>query len=181
MKQVNLDPNSAAEKSLKYFLLSFYLRGISFTDLVYLKQSNIIDGRVVYERRKTHKSYSIKLFPKAQVLFEQLYIDGSKYLLPILPNDALEDSITTKKIIRQFIKTTNKYLKRLSEIAEIGSPVTTYTSRHSLGTIAKRLGYSNELIAESLGHEYGNKITNIYLDTFDRDVLDAMHKQVIEM
>jgi hypothetical protein len=100
-------------------------------------------------------------------------------LLPILPNDALEDSIATKKIIRQFIKTTNKYLKRLSEIAEIGSPVTTYTSRHSFGTIAKRLGYSNELTAESLGHEYGNKITNIYLDTFDTDVLDAMHKHVI--
>jgi site-specific recombinase XerD len=181
MKQLNLDSNSAAEKSLKYFLLSFYLRGISFTDLVYLKQSNIIDGRVVYERRKTHKSYSIKLFLEAQVLFEQINVDGSKYLLPILPNDALEDSISTKKIIRQFIKTTNKYLKRLSEIAELGSPVTTYTSRHSLGTIAKRLGYSNELIAESLGHQYGNKITNIYLDAFDTDVLDAMHKHVIEL
>ena len=181
MKQLNLNPNSAAEKSLKCFLLSFYLRGISFTDLAYLKQSNIIDGRVVYKRRKTHKDYSIKLFPETQVLFDQLYLDGSKYLLPILPNDALEDSIATKKIIHQFIKTTNKYLKRLSEIAELGSPVTTYTSRHSLGTIAKRLGYSNELIAEALGHEYGNKITNIYLDTFDTDVLDSMHKHVIEL
>jgi site-specific recombinase XerD len=179
LRQINFEPNSTAERSLKYFLISFYLRGISFTDLAYLKQSNIIDGRVVYKRRKTHKNYSIKLFPEAQVLFEQLYVDGSEYLLPILPNDVLEDSIATKKIIRQFIKTTNKYLKRLSEIAEIGSPVTTYTSRHSFGTIAKRLGYSNELIAEALGHEYGNKITNIYLDTFDTDVLDAMHKHVI--
>ena len=31
-------------------------------------------------------------------------------------------------------------------------------------TKAKRLGYSNEMIAEALNHEYGNKITNIYLD-----------------
>jgi integrase/recombinase XerD len=180
LRQLNFEPNSTAERSLKCFLLSFFLRGISFTDLAYLKQSNIIDGRVVYKRRKTHKNYSIKLFPEAQVLFEQLEVGGSEYLLPILPNDTLEDSIATKKIIRQFIKTTNKYLKRLSEIAEIGSPVTTYTSRHSFGTIAKRLGYSNELIAEALGHEYGNKITNIYLDTFDTDVLDEMHKQVIQ-
>lgn len=179
LKQLHLESNSTAEKSLKCFLISFYLRGISFTDLAYLKQSNIIDGRVEYKRRKTHKNYNIKLFPEAQVLLQQLHVDGGKYLLPILPNDALEDSLETKKVIRQFIKTTNKYLKRLSEIADLGSPVTTYTSRHSFGTIAKRLGYSNELIAEALGHEYGNKITNIYLDTFDTDVLDAMHKHVI--
>lgn len=180
LKQLHLEPNSTAERSLKCFLISFYLRGISFTDLAYLKQSNIIDGRVEYKRRKTHKNYSVKLFPEAQVLFEQFNVNGSKYLLPILPNDALEDSIKAKKVIRQFIKTTNKYLKRMSEQVELSSPITTYTSRHSFGTIAKRLGYSNELIAEALGHEYGNKITNIYLDTFDTDVLDAMHRDVIQ-
>jgi integrase/recombinase XerD len=179
MKQVNLDPNSKAERSLKCFLLSFYLRGIAFTDLTYLTPNNIINGRVVYKRRKTHKNYNIKLFPQAKKLIQQLYIDGDKYLLPILPNNTQEDSLETKKIIRQFIKTTNKYLKRLSEQVGLASPVTTYTSRHSFGTIAKRLGYSNELIAEALGHEYGNKITNIYLDSFDIDILDAMHKQVI--
>jgi integrase/recombinase XerD len=180
LRRLNLEANSTAERSLKCFLLSFYLRGISFTDLAYLKHSNIIDGRVEYKRRKTHKTYSIKLYPEAQTLFEQLHADGSNYLLPILSNDTQEDSIETKKVIRQFIKTTNKYLKRMSEQVGLSSPVTTYTSRHSFGTIAKRLGYSNELIAEALGHEYGNKITNIYLDAFDTDVLDAMHKHVIQ-
>lgn len=180
LRQLHLEPNSTAERSLKCFLISFYLRGISFTDLAYLKQSNIIDGRVVYKRRKTHKNYNIKFFPEVQVLFEQFNIDGSKYLLPILPNHAIEDSLETKKTIRQFIKTTNKYLKQMSEQIGLSSPVTTYTSRHAFGTIAKRLGYSNELIAEALGHEYGNKITNIYLDTFDTDVLDEMHKHVIQ-
>lgn len=180
LKQLDLKANSTAEKSLKCFLLSFYLRGISFTDLVYLKQSNIVDGRVVYKRRKTHKNYTIKLFPQAQELFNQLNVDGSDYLLPILPNTTKEDSLETKKVIRQFIKTTNKYLKRMSEQVELSSPVTTYTSRHAFATIAKRLGYSNELIAEALGHEYGNKITNIYLDSFEPEVLDAMHELVIK-
>lgn len=179
LKQIPLETNSTAFKSLNYFMLSFYLRGISFTDLAYLTSNNLVDGRIVYKRRKTHKNYSIKLFPEAQSLFQQYNIDRNKYLLPILPNDVLEDSLETKKIIRQFIKTTNKYLKRLSIEAGLSSTVTTYTSRHSFATIAKRLGYSNELIAEALGHEHGNKITNIYLDTFDTDVLDAMHKHVI--
>ena len=75
LMRLKLETNSTAERSLKHFLLSFYLRGMSFTDLAYLKQSNIIDGRVVYKRRKTHKDYSIKLFPEAQVLFEQLYVE----------------------------------------------------------------------------------------------------------
>jgi integrase len=45
-------------------------------------------------------------------------------------------------------------------------PVTTYTSRHSFATITERQVNFNELIAEALGHEYGNKIT-IYLDNSD--------------
>lgn len=179
LKQVSLEKHSTAWRSLNYFLLSFYLRGISFTDLAYLTRNNIIDGRIEYKRRKTHKNYSIKLLPEAEILFQQFEVVGSKYLLPILPNEAIEDDLKTKKIIRQCIKTTNKYLKRLALEVGLGSSVTTYTSRHSFGTIAKRLGYSNELIAESLGHEYGNKITNIYLDTFDTEVLDSIHKHVI--
>jgi integrase/recombinase XerD len=181
LKHTPLEKHSTAWRSLNYFQLSFYLRGISFTDLAYLKHSNIIDGRIEYKRRKTHKNYSVKLLPEAEILFKQFEVVGSKYLLPILPNDAVEDSIKTKKVIRQFIKTTNKYLKRLSEQVGLSSPVTTYASRHSFGTIAKRLGYSNELIAESLGHEYGNKITNIYLDSFDTGVLDSMHQHVVKM
>lgn len=56
LKQLHLEVNSTAERPLKCFLISFYLRGISFTDLAYLRQSNIIDGRVEYKRRKTHKN-----------------------------------------------------------------------------------------------------------------------------
>ena len=180
LKQVSLEKHSTSWRSLNYFLLSFYLRGISFTDLAYLTKNNIVDGRIEYKRRKTHKNYSVKLLPEAEILFKQFEVVGSKYLFPILPNDVIEDGLKTKKIIRQCIKTTNIYLKRLSVEVGLGSSVTTYTSRHSFGTIAKRMGFSNELIAESLGHEYGNKITNIYLDTFDTEVLDSMHQHVIE-
>lgn len=174
-----LDENSAAKMALNYFMLSFYLRGISFTDLAYLKLSNIIDVRIEYKRRKTHKNYSVKLFPEAETIINQMHAPGSEYLLPIIPIGVTEDSVRAKRIIHQWIKTTNKYLKRLSVEVGLCSPVTTYSSRHSFATIAKRMGYSNELIAEALGHEYGNKITNIYLDTFDLDVLDAMHQNVI--
>jgi integrase len=178
---VHVEKNSACWMSLNYFMLSFYLRGISFTDLAYLKPSNIIDGRIEYKRRKTHMNYSVKLFPEAISIIDPLCSPDREYLLPLLPNGIVEDSVRSKRIIHQWIKTTNKYLKRLSEQVGLGSPVTTYSSRHSFATIAKRMGYSNELIAEALGHGYGNKVTNIYLDSFEEEVLDTMHKHVIAM
>lgn len=171
--------DSPSWRALNYFMLSFYLRGISFTDLAYLKQSNIIEGRIEYKRRKTHKNYSVKLFPVAESVINQLHVPGSDYLLPIIPIGVPENSVRAKRTIHQCIKTTNKYLKQLSAEVDLGSPLTTYSSRHSFATIAKRMGYSNELIAEALGHEYGNKITNIYLDAFEVEVLDAMHQHVI--
>jgi integrase len=174
-----LEEHTPAWRSLNYFMLSFYLRGISFTDLAYLKQSNIIDGRIVYRRRKTHKDYNIKLFPVAETIINQMHVPGCDYLLPIIPFGVTEDSLRAKRIIQQWIKNTNKYLKRLSAECGLLNSIQTYSSRHSFATIAKRLGYSTEMIAESLGHQHGNKITNIYLDTFDTDVLDSMHKHVI--
>lgn len=170
---------TAVWKSLNYFLLSYYLIGMSFTDLAYLKPENIEEGRVVFRRRKTHKYYNVKIFPKAEKILLKLASNNRNYLLSILPEGTPEDSIESKKIIKQWIKTTNKYLKRLSKEAEINREITTYVARHTFATTAKRLGFSNELIAEAMGHEYGNKITNIYLDNFDGSVIDDMHYKVI--
>ena len=33
-------------------------------------------------------------------------------------------------------------------------------------------------LLQRLGHEYGNKTTNICLDSFDTDVVDEMHFKV---
>jgi integrase len=180
LEQLRFEEKTAEWRALKCFLLSFYLIGVSFTDLAYLTMKNVVDGRVVYRRRKTHRNYSIMLFPQAESIINALHQAGAKYLLPILPNDINEDSLAAKQFIHQWIKTTNKYLKRLGKEVGIEPSLTTYVARHTFATTAKKLGYSNELIAEALGHEYGNKITNIYLDSFDKEVVDEMHGRVIK-
>jgi integrase len=172
--------NSPCNIALKYFLLSYYLIGISFTDLAYLTKENIVDGRIVYRRRKTKKNYSVKIFPQAQTILSHFHSDDKDYLLPILPKDIPCNGKKAKKMIQQWIKTTNKHLNKLAEKLEIKGTITTYVARHTFATNAKRLGYSYELIAEALGHEFGNKITNIYLDSFDKEIIDSMHQKVIE-
>ena len=140
LHQVIKDNQTPSYKAFQYFLLSFYLIGISFTDMAYLSRKNIIDGRVVYRRRKTHKEYSIKLFPQALAILDLFYQEKSKYLIPILPDYVVEDSLVAKKLIHQWIKTTNKYIKRLGQEIGITSPLTTYVARHTFATTAKRLG-----------------------------------------
>lgn len=178
--QLQLKPNSREWNARNYFFLSFCLRGISFTDMAYLKPSNVSKGIVTYRRRKTHKEYNIKIPALAKEILELYKGRNAKYLLPVVPATVVEDSMEAKKLIAQWIKTSNKWLKKLGEKCGIEEPLTTYVARHTWATTAKRLGYSNELIAEALGHEYGNKITNIYLDSFEQSVIDELNEKVIQ-
>ena len=153
--------------------------GVSFTDLAYLKPENIKKGRLVYRRKKTGQELNIKLQPYTLQLLNTFVNTETGYLLPILPVGTVEGGLDSKKIISQWIKTTNKYLNRLAKLCDMDVEITTYVTRHSWATTAKRLGFSNEMIAEGLGHEYGNKITNIYLDDFDQTIIDEMNDKVI--
>jgi len=179
LKNSSVIEESAPWRALNCFFLSYYLIGISFTDLAYLKKENIVDGRVVYKRRKTHKNYSIRLFPQAEAILCRIKAENGNYLLDVVCSDTPEDSIKAKKLISQWIKTTNKYLNQIAVREKLNGKITTYTTRHTFATTAKKIGYSNELIAEALGHEFGNKITNIYLDSFDKEIVDEMHYNVI--
>lgn len=169
-------------KARSYFLISFALRGASFTDMAYLKPENIRRGYLTYKRRKTGKELKIKLLPFTMELFDHYKDTNLRYLLPILPDDIIEDSLQAKKVIFQWIKTSNNYLGRLAKTCEIEEELTSYVTRHTFATVAKKkLGYSNEVIAECLGHEYGNKITNIYLDNFDQSLIDEVNERVISL
>ena len=69
------------------------------------------------------------------------------------------------KVKNQFIKTINKYMKKIG--AEIGydKPLTTYTARHSYATILKRSGAPLGFISEARGHK-SLQTTEAYLDPF---------------
>lgn len=179
IERLDVSGLESMQRAKDLFLLSFYLIGISVVDIAYLAQDHIIDGRVVYRRKKTGKLYSVKLFPKATAILSRYGQQDQKYLLPILSDSIEPNSLESRRIIRQAIKTTNKYLGRISLLAKLETKVTTYVARHAWATIAKRLGYSNDMIAEALGHEFGNRITAIYLDSFDKEEIDKMHNRVV--
>lgn len=74
----------------------------------------------------------------------------------------------------------NKNLKLIAKRAGMEHSLSTYWARYSWANIARKLGYSKDMIAEALGHSYGNKVTSIYLDDYPSEVIDEMNGRVLE-
>ncbi|WP_276132448.1 site-specific integrase [Polluticoccus soli] len=161
------------------FLLSFCLVGINFADMLTLSEDNIQAGRIVYKRRKTGKLYSIYLHPEAERILS-LYRGkqtATGLLLPVIKNPS--DPVLLKKETLQACKTCSSHMKKLAGKCNINIPVSTYYARYTWANIAKGLGYSKDIIAEALGHEYGNRVTGIYLESYSNEEIDEANRNVI--
>jgi len=72
----------------------------------------------------------------------------------------------------------NKELKKISSLLKLDISLSSYVSRHSWATIAKKSGIATSVISEGLGHTT-EEITQVYLDSFENDVLDAANELII--
>ena len=161
-----------------YGRLTFLLRGINFTDLALLKHDNVKHGRIIYKRAKTHKMYSIKVLPLANEILSSYFEEGRETLLPILSNDDfLNMELLHKKILLQR-EVMNNYLNAIGKGLSIQEELTTYVFRYSYSNACKSLGYSKDMIGEALGHSIGSKVTGIYLQDYDLEVIDEMNEVV---
>lgn len=160
------------------FLLSFCLIGMNFSDLLTLTPEHITEGRFVFRRKKTNKIYSIKIHPKAAELLATLRQQNEGFLLPFV--DTNLNPIQLKKCIKLVEHRVNNGLKKIATDCGIQKELSTYYARYAWANIAKKAcGYSKDLIAEAFGHQYGNKITGIYLDEYDSDLIDQMNETII--
>ncbi len=159
--------------------LLFLLRGINLRDLLFLTNESIKGDRIIYRRGKTGKIYSIKLHEEITKAFDNIknervtLVGGIEDELYKFPNKSLEARAQVTKRI-------NTKLKKIGHQLGFKVELTTYVFRYTYANVAKKLGYSKDLIAEALGHEYGNPVTGIYLEYFDQDILDQMNKEIIE-
>lgn len=182
IEHLDLPTGSPIWKNRQYFILSFNLIGISFSDMAMLRWSNLRGDRIIYKRLKTGRIYSIKLTPKAREIIEYFLpeeeVDKEHFMLPVISMDYARDKGKQWLKAREGNKLCNKSLARIAEMCGIEEKVTTYYTRYSWANIAKDLGYSKDLIAEALGHEYGNRVTGIYLDQYNNEVIDEANERV---
>jgi integrase len=176
IRGLNLEGQPYLILARDYFLFSFYNRGMSFVDIAFLKVKDIKDGRINYTRKKTGQNFSIKITPQAKEIIDKYndLADNESYVFPVIRRQGNEylDYRNTMRLI-------NKKLKEIATLANIEAPLTTYVSRHSWATIAKRSGIPTAIISEGLGHET-EETTQIYLDSFDVEVLDKANEEIIK-
>jgi integrase/recombinase XerD len=175
--KLNLEPSHPSYVYWNVGKLIFMLRGINITDLLLLNKTNIRNRRIIYKRAKTGKLYSIQLTEDIEKVFAKF--TPNETLLGLVTKEQIE-SIKKKEHFTQRIKVINKHLDKLGGILGLEEKLTTYVFRYSYANIARQLGYSKDLIAEALGHEYGNSVTGIYLEQFDLEIVDNMNDVIIK-
>ena len=158
-------------------MLSFYLMGVSFIDLAFLKVENLVDGRVQYKRRKTGKFYDVKISANAQEILDHYLEDKQShdYIFPIIKRTSLFDQF---RDIQWALKRYNTRLKEIAQLAGIEENLTSYVSRHTFASIANNMEIPVTAISQMLGHT-NLSTTQVYLASLRRDVIDEYGKRVI--
>ncbi len=164
-------------ESIHYFLLSYFLRGINFTDMCKLRwDRNFLDNRIIYYRQKTERSHhqpksiSIEVKEHIAAILEQ-YTDNRPYILPVLsPGLTVK---TERYRIHGKLKKINQDIRFVAQQCDIAhaDQITFYTARHTYATVLKYKGVSVEQISEGLRHSSINT-TKAYLRSFGDEVLD---------
>jgi len=162
-------------------MLIFMLRGINHADLLQLTNECVKKGRIIYERTKTHKLYSIELLPEAKAILDYYHSQDSELLLNVLTDAEYRNKKDLRPVIKQKTKVLNKWLHRIGRELDITEPITTYTMRYSHANICRELGYSKDMISQSLGHTNpGVRVTDCYLNDIDFKQIDAMNRHVVQ-
>ena len=157
------------------FLFSIMAMGMPFVDLTHLKKSDIKDGAIVYNRRKTRRRVAVRIEPCMQEIINRYHDPASPYLFPLLTETGpAKVEIEYKRLIGRY----NRALKRLCAVSGVKNRVTSYTARHTWATQAYKAGMVLANISKALGHA-SPVTTQNYLKEIDDEGLFNANKALI--
>lgn len=161
------------------FIFSYLCGGINFTDIANLTKDNIIEGkRLHYIRQKTGKLIKLGLSEEALQIIRRYAVESKGYLFPILNAQLHKTPLQKQNRIHKMLGKVNKNLKLLAAQFGVEANLTTYVARHSFASVLKKSGVNIALISEALGHS-DLTTTQIYLDSFDNEQIDAAMKNLL--
>lgn len=145
------------------FMLSFYMCGINFKDMLHAQKSDIHRDRLVVDRIKTNQPLSIKITTEARLIIDRY--PGKKYMLSLLEEKLKTTNPNRKSIVyKDVTDQTNIKLKKIAEDLDIPDKISTYHARHTWSSIAfNECGVSEEIIGLALGHASPKRVTAGYI------------------
>lgn len=159
------------------FMFSFYMRGMPFVDIAYLRKTDLRNGMWTYCRRKTNQCLMVEWEMAQQKILDH-YAHQTKnesFLLPIIKK---EDGTEYKQYQRMQINI-NRALKKIGEMAELKMPLTTYVARHTWASVARDMNIPIAIISEGMGHN-SIKTTQVYLNSIDISRVNEANKRIIK-
>lgn len=147
---------------LDAFKAMFFLIGINLHDMYDLTPANVIDGRIEYVRLKTGKRYSILTQPELLEIMKKY--QGTRHLFSFCEK---------YKNANSFSISMNNALRSLRD------GLTTYYGRHTWATLAFNLGIPKDVVSLALGHSFGVRVTDTYINA-DLSRVDEANRRVID-
>ena len=176
IEKLDLPAGSSLDKARDLFLLSFYLRGMAFVDMAFLKKTDLKCNMINYNRRKTHQNLNIEWMKPMQAIIDK-YAEQTKespYLLPILTGKESSPYTAYRKVEHN----TNYNLKTIGEMVGLKIPLTTYVARHTWASVALHMNIPIATISEGMGHN-SYKTTEIYLQSLDVATINEANARII--
>lgn len=175
IKALDLSLSPPLDFARDMFLMSFYLRGMSFIDMTFLKKTDLKNGYIVYRRRKTGQLLTIEWTPEMQVILDKYPDNPTQYLLPIIKSEGINERCAYRNIGYNI----NHSLKKIAGMVGINIPLTMYVARHSWASAAKAKGIPLSVISEGMGHD-SEATTQIYLASLDTSVVDKANSLILK-
>lgn len=175
IKGMDLSLNAALDFARDMFMMSFYLRGMSFIDMAYLKMSDLKSGYITYRRRKTGQQLTIEWTNDMQLVLDKYPENESDYLLPIIKTVGINERCTYRNVGYNI----NRGLKQISQMLNLNFRLTMYVARHSWASAAKAKGVPLSVISEGMGHD-SEATTQIYLASLDTSAVDRANAMILK-
>lgn len=166
-KKLETVKNKQELDDIRIALLSYYLAGANFADLIHLKNTDIQDKVLRYFRQKTGRLVVVPITPKAKALL-QTFENNTEYLLDIYPT-FLEETDDPKKLQEKIIYRRRRITKLLKRVT--GDPkMRFYNMRHTSATNMVLNGVPLEYIQQLYSHS-DLKTTQVYVGSLPVDRL----------
>lgn len=179
---VKLDESSKEYIYHKIWLFLFYARGMNMADAAKIKVRDVSmkSHYYSYSRSKTGQIITIKIDPEMREIINYFAKGKNQdnYLLPIIMHEN-PDPIRIRKDVKNATKQLNKYMNRVSEKLGIEMNLTSYVSRYTFGTYARKAGIEMDVIQELLGQE-SPESTKAYVNPHTDETMDGKTRQVID-
>lgn len=161
------------------FLFSIYAMGMPFVDVARLRYGQIADGYLVYERRKTGQTIHVKMDQRLLCIVRryqrQAVPPATSYVFPILAS--VDGCGQDARRYASALGWYNRHLKRLTAMAHIRRPLSSYVARHTWASLAYRSHVALPVISEALGHT-NIRTTQIYIKSLGGSAIFQANKRI---